>query len=84
MDVLEVPDLSLLSEVYIVYRRSLNDHQHCDPGSASFGEKHLVEEHILPISALPCKVFQISILAYPMFLTELLPELTTDYIGSCQ
>ena len=40
----------------------------------------LVEEDILPISTLRGKILQIPILTDTMLLTQLLPELTADYI----
>ena len=40
---------------------------------------YLVEENIFPISTLSCKIFQISILAYSMLLTQLLPKLAPNY-----
>ncbi len=39
---------------------------------------HLIEEDVLAIAALGGKVLEVAILAYPMFLTQELPELTTD------
>lgn len=38
----------------------------------------LVEEDILSITAFRCEVFEVSILVYSVFATELLPEFTTD------
>ena len=45
----------------------------------------LVEKYILPVTALCRELFQVAILTYAMFLAELLPELTSNYIiFSCQ
>ena len=39
---------------------------------------YLVEEDILPIPSLGGKIFEVAVLADSMFLTEMLPELTSD------
>lgn len=40
---------------------------------------YLIEEHIFSISSFCCKIFQITIFADSVFLTELLPELGADF-----
>lgn len=42
----------------------------------------LVEEYVLPVATFGCKVFEVTILADPVFLTELLPELAADWMLS--
>lgn len=47
---------------------------------------YLVEKHILAVSALGRKVFEIAILVDPMLLAKLLPELAANYtrqVNSC-
>ena len=39
---------------------------------------YLVEEDVLPIPSLGGEVFEVAVLADSMFLTEMLPELTSD------
>lgn len=39
---------------------------------------HLIEEHILPVSAFRCKLLDDPLRADAMFGTQLLPELKTD------
>ena len=41
---------------------------------------YLVKEDILSISAFGCKIFEVSILAYTVLLTQLLPKLTSNYV----
>ena len=41
----------------------------------------LVVKYILAVAALGRKVFEVSVLADAVFLTELLPELASDYGG---
>lgn len=41
--------------------------------------RYLIKENVLSVSTLCCKIFQVTILAYAMFLTQLLPKLTADF-----
>jgi hypothetical protein len=63
---------SLCLQPYIISNRAL----------LHFNKKKtdLVEKHILAVSALGRKVFEIPILVDPMLLAKLLPELAANYI----
>lgn len=40
---------------------------------------YLVEKHVLSVSTFSCEIFEVSILTDSMLLTELRPELGSDY-----
>ena len=65
--VLVVPSLTILLGVCIVYRRS------CKASAAvnmqQVEKSHLVEKHILPVTTLSRKVFEIAILTNSMLQT---------------
>jgi hypothetical protein len=42
----------------------------------------LVEEDILPVSALCCEVLKVTVAVNAMFLTQLLPELLPDAVAA--
>jgi len=62
-----------VSSLYIIFSQSRAIEQ-----SANIA--NLIEEDVLPIPTLCREVFQIPILTDTMFLTELLPELATNFI----
>jgi hypothetical protein len=48
----------------------------------------LVEEDVFPVAAFGCEVFEVAVLVYAVFLTELLPELLANceesYVSDCR
>ena len=76
-DVLVARDLTILLEVYIVYRHS-KDICQVPRTHGTVIEPHLIKENILPVTALSRKVLKVPILADPVLQAQLLPELTAD------